>query len=738
MGCSRTVARASATLVLVCMGGLPCASAADGIDFAAIRAKKVIQAIRIDEPIVVDGRLDEPAWARAPVATDFYQQEPKEGELSTERTEIRFLYDQDYLYIGGTLYDSDPRGGITNELKRDFSTRDGDAIALILDTFNDYDSYNFIVNPGGAERDSQNYDDGRQANPSWDAVWWGKTARFPGGWTVEMKIPFKSLRFPKTDAVQSWGMNIFRLMRRKNELTFWSPQPRQFFNFMASYAGQLTGIQGVKPGRNLYIKPFATGTASNLNLPSVGRKQDGDGGLDVKWGLTSAATMDLTLRTDFSQVEVDEQQINLTRFSLFFPEKRDFFLENQGAFRVGDQDSSGQTAGVAPGQASATTRRDLLPFFSRRIGLSASGQAIPILGGARLTGRQGDWTFGVIDMETREFSGRPGDNFTAFRGARNFGASSVGGFYFGREAQGAVDHNRVAGGDVHLNFGQGKDFNAFVMTSDSTGVSGAAGRVAYSQSTNKYSLLGSYTNISPTFRNDLGFLPRGDIGLTAWNAARYFRPENRWFRSVSFGTQGEIFDTSAHEGVMSRHVRGYSVQAFPDGGAVETDVDWNYERLTAPFEVSKGIVIPVGEYRFRQILPTFTSNKSNSLSGSIGYTGGEFYSGTIQGWSTSVRLRVDEHLATSVAYSRNDVSLPQGRFTTDLPRFRVDYSFSTKMFLNAFVQYNSAAKTWLTNVRYQIRYRPLSDFFLVYNDTRVAGAIPQRTVALKHTLLLSF
>jgi len=694
------------------------------VDFAAIRATKELEAVRISDPIVIDGRLDEPVWARAPVARDFVQQEPIEGAVSTERSEVRVLYDADALYVGGTLYDSDPRGGIVNELKRDFATYDGDTAGVILDTFNkQLENSNFLTNPAGAQRDSQNYDDGRESNANWDAVWWVKTARFDGGWTMEMKIPFKALRFRKQEE-QVWGINLLRVIRRKNERTWWSPQPRQFRSFKPSYAGRLTGLGGISPGLNLYVKPFFTSALSNLTLPNLDRRYDADGGLDVKYGIGSALTLDLTYRTDFSQVEVDAQQINLTRFSLFFPEKREFFLENQGAFRIGD----------------TRQQRDLLPFFSRRIGLSAAGQPVPILGGLRLTGRQGPLTLGLVNMQTEAFGDRPGENFAAARVGRDTGTSSIAGFYLGREASGPAGFNRVAGGEVRLKFSQTIDVSGFVMGSAASGnLTGAAGRAAFNMSENRYTGQLSYTNITPQFRNDVGFFPRGDIGLVAWHAAQHFRPDrlSRWVRTFSFGTRGERFENSRHEGLLSRRLRAYAVQEFADGGQLDTAVNWHHELLTEPFEVSDGIIIPPGEYQFRQLTPSLSSDRSRWVSGTFAYTGGGFYSGTIRGYSGGLRLRVDEHLATSADYDYNEVDLPEGRFTTKLARFRIDSSFNTTMFLNAFVQYNSEAHSWLTNVRYRLNYRPLSDIYLVYTETRTNGS-KDRTVAIKHTISLSF
>jgi hypothetical protein len=693
------------------------------VDIGAVRATKQLEALRIDEPIVIDGELSEPAWMRAQVGRDFYQQEPDAGALTTEPSEIRFLYDDEALYFAGTFFDSDPRGPIVDELKRDFDGRNGDIIGVSLDTFGDYTAYNFNVNAAGALRDTQSHEDGRQFNGNWDGVWTARTTRRADRWIVEAMIPFRTMRFPEADE-QNWAMNVFRLIRRKNEFTYWSPQPRQFSNYKISYGGRLTGIRNVRPGRNIQIKPFLTGAASNLRFPNLDRRWDGDAGIDAKVGVGTSLALDMTVHTDFSQVEADEQQINLTRFSLFFPEKREFFLENQGSFRIGD-----------------VVGRTLIPFFSRRIGLSAAGEPIPILGGARLTGRQGDYTVGLLNIQTERFDGRPADNFTTLRTARNFGGSSVGGFYLGREGSGVSGHNRVAGGDVHLTFRRTMDFNAFAMGSETTGGdSGVAGRAAFRWDERRYTVDLAYTNIDPSFRNDLGFIGRGDIGLIAAETAYYIRPgsrDSRW-RQVALGVRGERFDNSAHTTLNTRFLSGYVRQGFADSGALNTSIESSYERLTEPFTVSRDVMIPAGEYGFEQLKTGYSSNPSRPLAFTAETTLGEFYSGTIRGFLGSLRWRLNENLAASTSFETNDVTLPQGAFDTQLARFRVDYSFNTRMFLNSFIQYNSATSSWLTNIRYRFIYRPLSDFYLVYNDTRAGGRIGQRTVALKHTLMLAF
>ena len=705
------------------------------IDYEGIRASKRVVAVRVDHPIIVDGRLDEEAWHHAVPAVDFYQQQPDEGALATEPSEVCFLYDQEYLYIGGTFYDSEPvHGPITNELKRDFSgARDGDFITVVLDTFHDErNATNFMTNPAGALRDSQSYDDGRQINANWDGVWFIKTARFARGWAMEMAVPFKTLRFPDRDT-QLWGLNILRVIRRKNEITFWSPVPRQFTQFKVSYAGVLEGISGVRPGRNLRIKPFAISDASRGVRPGKdGWSADADAGIDLKYGL-DALTLDATYRTDFSQVEADEQQINLTRFSLFFAEKREFFLENQGAFRVGDQAGSGFADGGR--------RPNLLPFFSRRIGLSGGGQPIPIFGGLRLTGKQGHYGLGLLFMGTEATEAQPSQRFTALRLGRDLGAgSSVGAFYFGREGSG--DHNRVGGADLHLNFNRTRDLDLFFLKSSTPGKSGRdrAGRAAVNVVENLYTARLSYTNIAQNYQNDLGFVGRDNVALLAWEFEQNIRPRatQRVVRTFTVGGEGDFIADSGHERLISRVARHDYSAEFADGGRFGLDFDWNYEYLAEPFEISAGVFIPAGVYRFWQANPSYSSDRSRWLSGNASLTLGEFWSGNIRGANTGVRVRFNEHMAISGSYGQNHVTLQEADFTTKLARLRVDNSFSTRMFLNGFVQYNSASRAWLSNIRFNLMHRPLSDIFVVFNETRAKGREPVRAFIVKYTHLISF
>lgn len=701
------------------------------IDYESIRATKRVEALRINEPVSVDGRLTEPAWELAQPARDFSQQIPDEGELTTEPTEVRFLYDEENLYVGGFLWDSEPERTITNELKRDFGFRNGDGFCLVLDTFNDKrNTVSFMTNPAGAKRDIQTYDEARETNQDWDAVWYVKTGRFEGGWTVEMAIPFKSLRFFESGGTQEWGLQIMRIIRRKNEITMWSPVPRQFNQFRNAYHGVLTGIRQVRPGHNFWLKPFAI-SELHRNKDETDRlwTNSPDGGFDLKYGVASSLTLDGSYRTDFAQVEADEQQINLTRFSLFFPEKREFFLENQGSFRVGDQARRG--VGDDP---------FLIPFFSRRIGLR-SGEPVPIVGGARLTGKIGRNGVGLLNMQTEEDAGEPASNYTALRFSREvMRNSALGGFYLGRESEG--DYNRVMGADARFNFRRTLDLDAYVLKSSAPEIDRDpwAGRGALRLATDLYTARLAYTHIGAGYRNDLGFTPRTDVGILSWEIERNLRPRAtyQWVRQYTIGTQGFLYTDADMEEQLTRLVRFDFGAEFADGGRFELFHDRNYELLEDPFEIHQGVVIPEDVYRFNQTQVTYDSDSSKWLSGNVSYQTGDFWTGNIRRVSTGLRIRASQQLALASTYERNRVRLEEGNFTTDLLRFRVDYSFSTRMFLNAFIQYNSVADAWLTNIRFNFIHRPLSDLYVVYNETRLLREPTQRSLIVKYTHRIAF
>ena len=689
-------------------------------DIAAIRAGKRVEAVRITEPIRLDGILDEPAWEIATPTTDFYQQQPAEFELATRRTEVRFLYDDEMLYVGAVLYDPDPERLITNELKRDFGGSSGDGFGLIVDTFKDRRSaYGFITNPGGAQRDSLGYENGRRNDANWHGVWFVRTMIRPDGWSVEYAIPFKTLRFPLGES-QEWGMNMVRWARRANETSTWAPVPRQFSHYNVAYAGTLAGIGSAQPGRNLQVKPFATADVS----------READAGLDVKWGVTSSMTLDATLRTDFSQVEADEQQINLTRFGLFFPEKREFFLESPSAFQIGLVENDNENP-----------RRDLVPFFSRRIGLSADGRPIPVIGGVRLTGRTGRQGIGLLTMQTDDFEGRPGDNFTAVRISHDVTrTASVAGFYFGREATGASSFNRVGGFDIRVRPLPIAEIEAFGMRSASDGVDGDwAGRAGFRLDARAHRARVGLLHVGDDFRHDLGFVRRRGVGTLFGKYSRIFRPRDtaRRVREWGIGTEIESTTDDRYAAMLTRTGSLNYEMLFADSAELRAWVRSTFERLDSPFGIGSQLSVAPGEYEFEDAGLEYRSNRSATLSGSLDMNAGEFWTGRQRTVGGSVRYRFSAHLAASASLSRSEIDLPEGSFTGELVGLRLDWSFTPRMFLNAFVQYNGEADTWLSNVRYNLIHRPLSDIYVVWNETRSPG-ITRRALLLKYTHLLAF
>ena len=717
-------------LCVICALGLPLTSTASPqvIDLEAVRASKRVAAVRTADPIVVDGVLDEAAWALAEPTGDFFQQFPDEFSPATERNEVRFLYDDDMLYIGAMLYDREPDRLIIDSLRRDFSNFQSDSFLVAFDTFLDRRTgYGFNTNAAGAQRDVQITDNGRRNDVNWDGAWISRSTVLENGWSTEIAVPFKTLRFPSGDE-QQWGLNMQRVIRRKNEFVTWSPVPRQFSQYTVSYAGLLTGITGVKSsGRDIRVTPFTTGSLTGR--AGTGHwNGKGDAGADLKWGVTSSLLLDASYRTDFSQVEADEQQINLTRFSLFFPEKRQFFLESPGSFQVGMS-------------VVEQERRDLVPFFSRRIGLSASGQPIPVIGGLRLTGRAAGNGIGVLSMQTDEFEGQPGANVTVARVRRDItGKVAIGSFYFGRETTDSRSFNRVTGADLRFVPRPTLEIEAFAMRSVADGEAGDwAGRTSLRMDANAHRARLGLVHIGDAFRDDLGFVPRRGIATLFGAYERVFRPANTkaLVREQTLGVDADATSDDRYDRSLTR-VGGlaYGVE-FRDGGLLSARINSTYERLDAPFAVGSNLRIEAGEHAFENVVVKYSSNLSAWLSGNVGLETGEYWTGSQRLASGGVRVRFNEHVAVSASLTRNLIDLPQGTFAANLARFRFDWSFTPRMFLNAFVQYNGESDSWLSNIRFNLIHRPLSDIYVVWNETRLRGDT-HRALMLKYTHLIAF
>jgi hypothetical protein len=745
--CERRALGALVTgVVLACLAApMGAAAQQNGIDYNTARNDRRLPATRATSDITLDGRLDEPAWQNAPVARNFIQNDPKEGQPATFDTEVRMVYDEDALYIGLFAHDPQPSGIIINELRKDFNTGNGDSFQVVIDTFKDErNGYQFATNPAGAKWDAQMSNEGRESNSNWDGVWDVSARIAEDGWYAELRIPFRTLKFsPATE--QTWGVNFQRRLRRFNENSYWSPLPRIHGLSRVSMAGTVEGLQGIQPGNNFRIKPY--GLVSSSSVAGRANEGDFDAGFDVKYGVTSGLTWDFTVNTDFSQVEADEQQINLTRFNLFFPEKRDFFLENSGIFQFG----VGTAGGGGGGGGRQNPSQDMILFFSRQIGLSPTGNAIPILGGTRLTGRAAGFSIGALNIQQQKEGPLPATNYTALRLRRDVLAQSdIGMMFLNKETTGP-HFNRVVGADANFRFIQNLDVNfAGAKTFSPVGTLGVTGDDWYSKSSfnwnsNRLAFRGGYQTIGERFNDEMGFVPRRGVNNGEMHLGGRFRPNWRWTRGWLRETyphwQIENF-TRREGGLESRYMDWHWPVTFHDSSFVEVGVNPNIEVIREAFPINsrRNIYILPGRYEFNEYFLLANSNASAPISFNTRFSTGDFYDGYRRGYTVGTTVRANEHFNVSGNVQFNDIEVSQGAFTTTLITGRVNYFLNTKVFLNALLQYNTDARQWSSNVRFNVIHRPLSDIFFVYNERRdsVTGAMIDRALIAKMTYMLAF
>ena len=718
--------------VLVISAGLAQAQTAT-IDHDAIRASRIVTAMKITEKITLDGRLDEAVWKQAAPAADFYQKQPRNGMPASERTEARFAYDDSNLYIGVVCFDSEPEKVLIKDLREDFDFGRTDLVQIFIDSLHDKRTgFTFVVNPAGAKRDSQTSLTER-ANQDWDGVWDAKVSRGDHVWYIEFVIPFKTLRFTSA-ASQEWGVNVSRVIMHLNEESNWAPVPIRFSGNQADMAGTLRGFENIHQGRNLKFKPFAVGGSTQLRTGARRRTtRDFDGGFDAKYSLTSSMTLDATYRTDFAQVEVDQQQVNLTRFNLFFPEKRDFFLENSSIFAFG--------AGARNFNQSAT---NLVPFFSRRIGLSAGGTPIPIVGGARVSGKIAGSDVGVIAMKTEALGATPSNNYLVGRYKRNvFRTSFVGAIVTDRESAKPGDFNRVYGPDVHFQFWQKLEIDSYALRSDTPGRSGQnmARNLVTAWRDDEVTLSGEYNAVEQNFSPDVGFVRRGNMsqysGDLAWNPQL---KKSDTIRNLKFGTSIDYFNNNGTGELETRTQEVTTGVQFENNGSINFGINQTFDRLVRPFAIRTNTAIPAGDYDYRRYTVSFNSGNNRRLGVTGNTNWGEFWNGDNTSYTAGLDYRPNYHLNIDLSYSRNEVTLPTGAFTTGLVGARILYGFSPRAFFNAFLQYNADTHQVSSNLRFNFTHHPLSDLYLVYNDRRdtVSGELLERAVIVKLTNLFNF
>jgi Domain of unknown function (DUF5916) len=683
-----------------------------------------VTATRVEEPPTLDGNvLGDPAWQQAVPVSSFWQERPDEGQPASEKTEVRIVYTADTLYIGVVCFDREPDAIIVSDSRRDASLDETDSFQIILDTYRDrLNGFVFGTNPAGIEYDGQVTNEGvgggglgpgqRQQsgagggfNLNWDGAWDIRSSITEIGWTAEFAIPFRTLRFP-SGANQAWGVNFQRNIRRRNERAFWAPISRQYTLYRLSLAGSLSGLQTPQM-RNLRVTPYALGNVLESGVRPVDADLLGDVGVDLKYSLTPSLALDATVNTDFAQVEVDDQQVNLDRFTLFFPEKRPFFLENAGFFTVGN-----------PGEIEL--------FFSRRIGIGPDGEAIPIMGGGRVSGKAGPYNVGLLNMQTDDFEDRiAGSNFSVVRVSRDLpNRSSLGGLFINRAGVGDLapdrDYNRTFAVDGKLGIREHTVLSSFVARTDTPGAAGDqyAFNVRGRTSVPRFDLELGYQEVADQFNPEVGFLTRRgyrkpDVRLlTRWRPADFIgiqeiRPHTSYRAFVGF-------DGLLESGFW--HIDSH--WQFRNGYEVHTGINLTDEGLRRPFEIYPGIFVPPGSYEGTETQLVFMTNQGAPVSLNVQSTIGGFFGGDRVSLTPTLRARVGEAFTTELAYQLNEVDLPWGDFTTNLIRARVSYSFNTHTFVQGLVQYNDRADLWSMNFRFGWLQAANTGLFVVYTDTR--------------------
>ncbi len=680
-----------------------------------------VTAQRVTTPPTLDSRISDDVWKSAVPITNFIQSEPQEGSPPTEQTEVRIVYDARALYISVACFMSSPGNIIANEMSRDFESFAEDNFMVILDTHHDMrNGFLFVINPNGARYDALVTDEGNSVNSDWNGVWDVHTSISSLGWFAVIEIPFSTLRFTEGPD-QVWGINFERLIRSKREQLHWQGYLRNQGIYKLSHAGLLLGIGNVTRGTSLEIKPYVLG-GFQQELPPIGdaRTTLTKIGFDAKWPVSPTLTLDVTTNTDFAQVESDRAQINLTRFPLYFPEKRDFFLEGSGVFDF--------NFGASP-----------RPFYSRRIGI-ANGEQIPILAGGRLVGRAGPYNIGLLDMQTGENGEEPSTNYSVARVKRDI----LGHSYFGILAtnkQSAGRHNRLFGADMDLRF-------SGVFGDNNLEIGGALAGTETSAMKGQslaYRFFVDYPNdlvdhfigirsIQADFNPEMGFVNRYGKQIS-WALALSPRPGVLGIRSLELiPVEMEYYlDVNNVPESANWLWRPLGIH-WESGEDFEFNILRNFDRLSQDFEISEGFTIPQGKYHFTRYELQAATSAGRTLSGDLSYSWGDFYTGDRSVWSADVILKTGPHLSISGNLTQNNIRLSEGSFKTLETGGRIRYAFSTLLDATLFGQWNNEDRE--LNFNFRLHWIPEigSDVYLVYNhlfDTEVKVRTARTTILAK-------
>jgi hypothetical protein len=743
--------RVPIVLALVVLAAPPLVARAQNSasDSALGRAPRVATALAVPAAPVIDGRLTEEVWRDAEELTGFLQRELHEGEPITERTEVRILTDGEALYVGAWLYDREPAGIVPGEKVRDVTLTNSDYVGVILDTYLDrQNGFVFATTPVGVEYDGQVIKEGEGGgitqsgqtraqsgsmggfNLNWDGSWTVATSVDSLGWYAEFRIPFSTLRYGG-GATQSWGLNVVRAIRRKNEEAFWSFIPRQFNLMRLSRAGTLQGIR--VPGRRVAtLTPYVLGGVQRNYLTDAETRHPSEFGADVKYGVTPSLTLDLTYNTDFAQVEVDEQRTNLTRFPLFFPEKRPFFLENAGIFSAG-------------------TPQAVELFFSRRIGIDTLGNPVPIRGGGRITGRVAGLTVGALQIFTdRAGSVQPATSYSVARLTRELSTRSrVGVIAVQRMAtHESRDRNRTYGVDGRIGIGDAWTIDWWGAKTQTPGLTG--NDFGYSARANYQTLAWNNTvrfvQVGDEFRPDVGFLNRAggyryyDVGFMRivlkpeWTWLKQWNPHANY--RAYYGLDGYYQSGQVHIDLTEIELA--------NGGRFGPEFNIHHEGLQQPFAIARNVTLPAGSYNYSSLGLDFATNPSAPLSLSLRGDVGGLYNGRRNGANVTVTARRGASLTSSILVDYHNVHLDQGDFVRSLVGVRFGYYFTPRIFALSLVQYSNQARSWTANARFGWLNTAGTGLFVVFNEGREADGFfdwvrPQaRSLVIKYTRQLDY
>ena len=709
-----------------------------------------VRAIRLAEPLTLDGRLDDRLYRDAAPIGDFVQQEPREGQAATDKTEVWIGYDAQALYVGARLWESDPSKRVTSDMRRDANNLyNNDHFAVFIDTFYDRrNGYSFSANSQGGMADNQITNE--EGDTNWNTIWEVRSANFDGGWTIEFRIPFRSLRF--NEGSTAWGINFRRMVRWKTEISFLAPMSAAFGRGAlnrANRAATLVGIETPAKLRSLDIKPYGLGsTLTNRTArPPVANDPNSEFGIDAKWGINQSLVADFTVNTDFAQVEDDEQQVNLTRFSLFFPEKRDFFIEGQNVFAFGGGQTNNNANRNNTNNITGAGNNTPILFFSRRIGLQGS-TVVPIVAGARLMGRTGRFQVGALSMHTGDVATAPATEFSVLRVNRDILRRSRIGILATRRSPTSLATTAASyayGADAELNFFNSVEVVGYVAKTGTPGRTGddTSYKGRYQWNADRWGVITEHLFVGENFIPEVGFLRRTafrrSLGVfrfsprpTGWNGVR------KLYYEVSLD-----YVTDPGGRLESRDAQAAFRMDFDRGDNLQIEASRTFEALADPFDVAKGVRVPIGGYSFQQVSGTYTFGTQRKVSGSAVARRGSFYDGTLDELTWRGRVEFSPQLYAEPTVSWNRVDTPWGRGNTNLLSSRVTYTLTPRMFVSGLVQYQSRTDAVATNARFRWEYLPGSELFVVYSDgrstlTRGIPDVETRSLVVKVTRLMQF